>query len=389
MKQEFFEHVLRLLIRKIQEHGSYNAFEALRDYIGENVIEDLADATEEEIESYIYNAFEPFEKFIKEIAEPGFIYDENMDCTMRRSRIKIDQTKAKNKAKTELDTSILSQKFSTLTSPEALILEEMSLRLEMNEEYIQSFQGFGTLYMYYSEKAQNKQKSLGMLKKKAICAKLSERADSYKYYILLGDNLSGSFKHKEAAKAYEESFLELIKQTNETVTNIESKVLNVLRMSRGQYSAAGDNKNASRLFVLENEEERKRTKSKGKLFYKCVSNYGESPGLVIFWCLVVIFSWSGMYYVSDIKMPSKTTYICNFLPDSSTSSVCNEQRPIEKSKEHPLTYVYFSAVTFTTLGYGDYSPLEGTSRLLASLQALLGIILTSLFIVTFVRKYSR
>lgn len=37
----------------------------------------------------------------------------------------------------------------------------------------------------------------------------------------------------------------------------------------------------------------------------------------------------------------------------------------------PLDYVYFSAVTFSTLGYGDFRPCEG-ARLFAAFQAIFG-----------------
>jgi hypothetical protein len=35
-------------------------------------------------------------------------------------------------------------------------------------------------------------------------------------------------------------------------------------------------------------------------------------------------------------------------------------------------YIYFSVVTFTTLGYGDYIPI-GYARIVASIQSLLGL----------------
>jgi len=37
-----------------------------------------------------------------------------------------------------------------------------------------------------------------------------------------------------------------------------------------------------------------------------------------------------------------------------------------------IDYIYFSAVTFSTLGYGDFRPAEGAARLFAGLEALIG-----------------
>jgi hypothetical protein len=45
-----------------------------------------------------------------------------------------------------------------------------------------------------------------------------------------------------------------------------------------------------------------------------------------------------------------------------------------------LTFVYFSAVTFTTLGYGDINPLSPAARFVAATQALLGMVINVVFI---------
>jgi hypothetical protein len=50
--------------------------------------------------------------------------------------------------------------------------------------------------------------------------------------------------------------------------------------------------------------------------------------------------------------------------------------------------LYFSAITFTTIGYGDYAPL-GWLRFLAGLEGLLGMILVAVFTVSFARKLIR
>jgi hypothetical protein len=50
--------------------------------------------------------------------------------------------------------------------------------------------------------------------------------------------------------------------------------------------------------------------------------------------------------------------------------------------------LYFSVVTFTTVGYGDYAPM-GWIRLPAGVEGLLGMVLTSVFTVSFARKLIR
>ena len=53
-----------------------------------------------------------------------------------------------------------------------------------------------------------------------------------------------------------------------------------------------------------------------------------------------------------------------------------------------LDYEYFSIVTATTLGYGDYHPL-GIGRVIASVEALFGMFMWAVFLTVFARKYMR
>ncbi|MDN3610788.1 ion channel [Vibrio ostreicida] len=53
-----------------------------------------------------------------------------------------------------------------------------------------------------------------------------------------------------------------------------------------------------------------------------------------------------------------------------------------------LNSLYFSVVTFTTLGYGDISPI-GFARFIAAFEAFLGSFTMALFVVVFVKKMTR
>ncbi|HNX68224.1 MAG TPA: ion channel [Candidatus Omnitrophota bacterium] len=50
--------------------------------------------------------------------------------------------------------------------------------------------------------------------------------------------------------------------------------------------------------------------------------------------------------------------------------------------------LYTSVITYTTVGYGDYLPL-GWTRIVASMEALSGILLTPLFLIALTRRYLR
>jgi hypothetical protein len=73
--------------------------------------------------------------------------------------------------------------------------------------------------------------------------------------------------------------------------------------------------------------------------------------------VAIIFLFAGTYIVND-------------------DSFRNEKSQIELTFRDSL---YFSTMTFTTVGYGDISPI-GINRLIASIESLLGIILNIGFI---------
>jgi hypothetical protein len=49
-------------------------------------------------------------------------------------------------------------------------------------------------------------------------------------------------------------------------------------------------------------------------------------------------------------------------------------------------HVYFSLITFTTVGYGDVNPLGPTARTLAATEAALGVLLASLVVFVLGRR---
>ncbi|WP_263322296.1 pentapeptide repeat-containing protein [Endozoicomonas sp. Mp262] len=106
-----------------------------------------------------------------------------------------------------------------------------------------------------------------------------------------------------------------------------------------------------------------------------VSGYGEKPIRVIFFSAIFILVCSVFYFVNGIndsgevvRFAWEQTYFTNF--------------------KAWLDCLYFSVVTFTTLGYGDLTPL-GPSRICAALEAFTGSFSLALFVVVFVKKMTR
>lgn len=106
-----------------------------------------------------------------------------------------------------------------------------------------------------------------------------------------------------------------------------------------------------------------------------VSGYGESPRRVVLFSGVLVLICSLIYFHIGIQDSGR---FIQFMPQAS----------IATNLRNWLDCLYFSVVTFTTLGYGDLTPL-GSSRIVAALEAFTGSFSLALFVVLFVKKMTR
>ncbi|WP_448548544.1 ion channel [Thalassotalea fusca] len=103
--------------------------------------------------------------------------------------------------------------------------------------------------------------------------------------------------------------------------------------------------------------------------------YGEAPLRIVAISILLIFicattyTFTGLNYQGDIlKYSSDNSFTENF--------------------SFFLSCLYYSIVTFTTLGYGDFTPV-GISRAIAAIEAFTGSFTIALFVVVFVKKMTR
>ncbi|MFK0572849.1 pentapeptide repeat-containing protein [Endozoicomonas sp.] len=106
-----------------------------------------------------------------------------------------------------------------------------------------------------------------------------------------------------------------------------------------------------------------------------ISGYGESPLRVVMFSLGLIFVCSFLYLLTGIQ-------------DGDTIVRFNDSAGLVQNLFYWLDCLYFSVVTFTTLGYGDLTPL-GVSRIIAASEAFTGSFSLALFVVLFVKKMIR
>ncbi|MBU4376989.1 MAG: pentapeptide repeat-containing protein [Candidatus Omnitrophica bacterium] len=95
--------------------------------------------------------------------------------------------------------------------------------------------------------------------------------------------------------------------------------------------------------------------------------YGEKPNRVILSSLAIILLYGLIYFSLQTITPSYADHANFTIGD----------------------YIYYSIVTFTTLGYGDMIPKENVwYRLLAGSEAFIGAFMIGLFVFTLSRRYS-
>lgn len=103
--------------------------------------------------------------------------------------------------------------------------------------------------------------------------------------------------------------------------------------------------------------------------------YGERPLRVIMFSLLTVICFSMAFFLLG-------------LVSADGPIVIDFQKSFTDNIKYFLECLYFSVVTFTTLGYGDITPMP-ISRPVAAIEAFLGSFTLALFVVVFVKKMTR
>ena len=108
--------------------------------------------------------------------------------------------------------------------------------------------------------------------------------------------------------------------------------------------------------------------------------YGERPGRIVIWSLFIILLGSLFYYSGGIDLVGES-----ILQNQTARRI---KYPTTQPILDYLRCLYFSVVTFTTLGYGDIHPTD-PSKLFATMEAFSGMFMMALFAIVFGRKVMR
>ncbi|MGL4473628.1 MAG: pentapeptide repeat-containing protein [Shewanella sp.] len=118
--------------------------------------------------------------------------------------------------------------------------------------------------------------------------------------------------------------------------------------------------------------------SKRRMISKLIDifcGYGEAPLRVIFFSMALILGCACVYFFTGLMFGGQLHVATDTMQWGEYLSLF-------------LNCVYYSVVTFTTLGYGDFTPI-GYSKAVAAFEAFTGSFTIALFVVVFVNKMTR
>ena len=121
----------------------------------------------------------------------------------------------------------------------------------------------------------------------------------------------------------------------------------------------------------------------GSLLLELLCGYGEKPGRIIYSALAIIIVAAILYYGVGIE-----AYVIEGSSLQVEKVSYSSQFTVHENLENLVICSYFSVVTFTTLGYGDFHPV-GVSRTIAMVEAFMGVFMLALFVLTMGRKMMR
>lgn len=122
-------------------------------------------------------------------------------------------------------------------------------------------------------------------------------------------------------------------------------------------------------------------------FLDFICGYGEKPYNVLRFSVIIIFLSAILFSIFGIATSPESIKLNVDLSEvisGKTSKIFLDFKLMNKILHNFGKCLYFSTVTFTTLGYGDFRPFEGRGRIIAGTEAFIGAFTMALLVYTFV-----
>jgi len=371
MLETWYKHAVEQLESDIKTNKKLNGMDFLQDFFLENRDEHFPDTNFDEFDLLVSSAFTPFEDWLKKNDYSWLKILSNGKWYLTKPGAKRIATQAKDRDETKLessDISLLEKPSYTLEKEDLVVYLELFSRLQATKLY-------EDIYICAKRIAQCGELdfNLTLVKKAEYWKKAAKHSTKIPSVASSSDYKKAAklyqkdYSHLEAAKCYEDAY-------NISFDKESKEAIELLRFSRIQFEMFGAHEEAMRVYVLEKDKEKGVATGLKKFslnLYKWTSEYGEKPWKVVFAAIIIL---------SISTLSSCSLGITNGDTLASGSPVLIHEF---------WNSLYYSIITFTTLGYGDFSPIGFLGKVLACLVSISGLLLTSLFMITVVRKYSR
>ncbi len=171
------------------------------------------------------------------------------------------------------------------------------------------------------------------------------------------------------------SFASGLKEEHTKKWGLAAGVYKALRLN---LNAAGDNNGASWAAYRQSINNRRDLFGRKKFWRWVISlgldvlwGYGERPSRLFLFSVLLATLYGLAYFFTGVKFDGTTCTVASQAPERLS---------------HLGECLYYSFITFTTVGYGDITPCGAFSRLLAASEALAGIFTMGLFVTANARK---
>jgi len=149
------------------------------------------------------------------------------------------------------------------------------------------------------------------------------------------------------------------------------------REARIEYDREGKYDEAGKMHIMEKKSIKKGATLGKKILYQIwetTCNYGESYWRFIGWMSFIILGFTIIY------LPSNINY--------GNLAITFKEYPFYEGNSF-LTALYFSVVTFATLGFGDITPVSNAGKLWVIFEVMCGYVMLGILITLVARKMTR